>query len=234
MDRVECYVDDKELNCDRLVGKVHMKKPSLGGHRLFIKAIDVEGLEGYAHADWQVVDRFLRKQQNHSVSFEDKKADILFVIDDSQSMAQEQDKVAGRINKMIEALTELDWRMAMMTTDPVGSNDWEDGRILAYPNGSHWITGALGVAEAKRQFSIAVTREIQGSPNERAIHNVYRSLERYNSPVEANDFQLRNFFRAEASLSVIVVSDENESTIKNNTWDTPLPNLEKVCTKFNR
>ncbi|MCB0377442.1 MAG: VWA domain-containing protein [Bdellovibrionales bacterium] len=228
---VECFVDDQAVDCDPNGGVIEIVSPELGDHDVRIVVVDEEGLQGHTQDQWTVHNRYLRKVSNVTVEPGEKLSDILFVIDNSGSMADEQAGIADRINKFLEKLTDLNWRVAIITTDPSGYGSpygapATDGRMLAFPNGSYFISSELSLGEAKKQFSATITQGIDGSGNERGIYSVYRSIERALDPKEIIDGKHQEFFRENAALSVVIISDETE-TLNSISDGSELPDLFK-------
>jgi len=145
--------------------------------------------------------------------------DILFVIDNSGSMSQEQSELANRISGFMDLTKDLDWQIAMTTTDPrngTAVNDpqgvarpWGDGQFRPFGGntGNHFIlrAGEQSQTVAQNLLAQAISVGINGSGTERGIHATYRAVERSASSAAHSDF-----FRPNAALAVIVISDEDE------------------------
>lgn len=134
------------------------------------------------------------------------KADVLVVIDNSGSMRYEQQSMAQRFDTFISQLQGLDWRVAVTTTE-VGSGK-TDGQLL--PMGSikwNYISSRDSLSSAKDEFGSAIQRDANGSSREQGIYATYRALERALEPGSSNS----EFFRNDAALSVIVVTDADET-----------------------
>ncbi|MBL7542175.1 MAG: VWA domain-containing protein [Bdellovibrionaceae bacterium] len=143
-----------------------------------------------------------------------KKVDVLFVIDNSGSMEYEQKNMAQRTSQFLSILQGLDYQIAVTTTDPRNIN-LGDGRLISLTGGTgaKVITSSLPVSTAQNLLSQTLQRSETGSGDEQGIRAVYRAIERYNS----NESELRSFLRNDAQLSVVLISDEDESanSIKN-------------------
>ncbi|MFH1468711.1 MAG: hypothetical protein ABIO70_30250 [Pseudomonadota bacterium] len=127
--------------------------------------------------------------------------DILWVIDNSPSMAQEQEEVGRRFAEFIGHLegTNIDFHLGIVTTDMDEDN----------PDAAHLI-GDPPVIDAdvpgyQEVFNARVQVGIDGSDQERGLEAAYQAL---TEPVvsDAN----AGFLRREATLSIIFVSDEND------------------------
>lgn len=145
--------------------------------------------------------------------------DILFVIDNSGSMSQEQSELANRISGFMDITKDLDWQIAMTTTDPRSGavvNDaqgvaraWGDGQFRPFGSnaGNHYIlrAGEQSQSAAQDLLSEAINVGVQGSGSERGINATFRAIEHSsNSPIHSQ------FFRPNAALAVILISDEDE------------------------
>ncbi|MCJ8275422.1 MAG: hypothetical protein HRT44_05575, partial [Bdellovibrionales bacterium] len=115
---VRCYVDGVQVDCDPSNGVINIEDPGKGSHEVVIVAIDDEGLQGEGSDSWVVHDRFQRQNDDVNVTVEERQNDILFVIDNSGSMAQEQRDIADKIINFFNKLGGLNWRVAITTTDP--------------------------------------------------------------------------------------------------------------------
>jgi hypothetical protein len=139
--------------------------------------------------------------------------DILWVVDDSVSMADEQAGVAAAFDAFVDQMTttELDFRLGVVTTDMESST--RRGRMIGDPP---YLT-----AEDKNfveDFQARVQVGTEGSDREAGIDAAYQALsEPLLSSVNGS------FLRTGAVLSVIYLSDENDCTDRGalDGFDTP-------------
>lgn len=143
--------------------------------------------------------------------------DILFVVDNSGSMTEEQTGIGNKINGFLSKINGLDWQIAVTTTDdrattPITgdtSRPWSDGQFRPFDSatGSQYIlrSSQVTAADAQTKLSAAIQVGIGGSGNERGINSTYRAVER-----SATAGVNRDFFRPNAKLAVVVISDEDE------------------------
>lgn len=143
--------------------------------------------------------------------------DILFVVDNSLSMQEEQIGIGNKINGFLDKIKGLDWQIAITSTDANSyttggdniSYPWGDGQFRPFDSntGSEYILkpsqNSLAVAQTK--LASAIDFGTKGSFLERGINAATRSVLRAANP-SAN----KDFFRANAGLAVIVISDEDE------------------------
>ena len=154
--------------------------------------------------------------QNISVNSDDQ-VDILFVVDNSGSMKEEQANFSSKINGFMDLVKDLDWHVALTTTDArintVDKNKveraWGDGQFRPFDSdtGSVFVlkAGEVSLGTAQAQLAAAIEVGLLGSGDERAVNSTYRAVQRAAS-TPAN----KDFFRPKARLAVIVISDENE------------------------
>ncbi len=151
------------------------------------------------------------------------KVDLLFVVDNSRSMYQNQEKMAERFPDLINSIDGLDWQIAMITTDiskspgnsiprPAnGMGAFQDGRFLKFPNGQFILK--KGTPSAQQLFQTTVRREetlecdvFAGecpSGDERGIYALNMAIDPEARP------ENQSFFRPGAHLGVVILSDED-------------------------
>ncbi|MEK2688108.1 hypothetical protein [Bdellovibrio sp. GT3] len=143
---------------------------------------------------------------------ENSKIDILFVVDNSGSMAEEQANMSSRINGFMGLVDHLDWRVALTTTDPrINTADssgmnaaWGDGQMRLM-NGKRFLSNADGSSQAQAALADAIKLGDKGNGDERPIYSIYRAIER-DVALPAAD----RFFRTDSNLVVVIISDEDE------------------------
>ncbi len=127
--------------------------------------------------------------------------DILWVIDDSPSMQQEQEEVGRSFAEFIGHLqdTNIDFHIGVITTDVDRDNE-DAGRLEGMPS---VIT--VEVEDFESEFNERVQVGIDGSDMERGLEAALMAL---TEPMisDAN----YGFLRRDATLSIIFVSDEND------------------------
>ncbi len=127
--------------------------------------------------------------------------DILWVVDNSPSMQQEQEEVGRRFAEFIGHLedTNIDFHIGVITTD---MDDDTDGRAVLL--GDPPVLSS-NVPDYDLEFNERVQVGIDGSDQERGLEAAYQAL---TEPMisDAND----GFLRRDAVLSIIFVSDEND------------------------
>ena len=124
--------------------------------------------------------------------------DVLWVVDNTQSMVGEHAALADAFSGFVGVLSErsLAYQMGVVTTDMV-----EDAGVL---RGNPWII-TPGSSDPQSHFQDAITIEESSTSKEAGIAAMVTALSEPNrSGVN------RGFRRPEAALHVIVVSDSND------------------------
>ncbi|MEQ1723395.1 MAG: hypothetical protein ABL930_09485 [Pseudobdellovibrio sp.] len=147
----------------------------------------------------------------------DNKVDILVVVDDSNSMAPDNSKLAERLQGFVADLTAsgIDWNMCATVTRSQdvynnGTYYWGASRNwVGYVGSPQWIlkTGASDPYAVFTNTMSAIGAGWAGTDDERGIKAAFWSLEyaEYNT-----------CYRADASLAVILISDEDERSVGGN------------------
>ena len=171
---------------------------------------------------------------------ENLKSDILFVIDDSEGMASKQEKLANknRMEFFLNMVDELDYRIAFTTTshhkggllkikysryDGSFVYDESDGSpytgktryVLKKPLEGSWVYNDQVVSEATLLGDTILSAGTGGSGDEQGILASYKAIER------RGEYPFNDFFRDDAPLSIILISDEDENGRGQNLKVTP-------------
>lgn len=150
---------------------------------------------------------FIEKQTQFIIKSEVSKVDVLIVVDKSGSMEYEQASVAYRFQNFISKLNNVDWRLAITTTDATSvDKDCAGGRLLNFNGadskvaGKYFISSADNVATAQALFSETIQRP-QECGNEEGLKASLQALQRE---------QTSNLFlRSDAALHIVVLTDSN-------------------------
>ncbi len=162
------------------------------------------------------------------------KVDVLFVVDNSPSMNFEQMNLANKFSSFISQLNirGLDWQIAIITTDgrsdsdPTGDYvstnlDPVDGQFLkfrtknslgnySYSN-NYILNSTMDAAAVQAYFGDTIQRKAdEGGGYEQAMYTTYRAIARAGMTGNRN-IANKNFFRTGAGLSVVVLSDSDET-----------------------
>lgn len=146
-----------------------------------------------------------------------KKIDVLWVIDNSGSMAPYQQDLADNFQSFIQRFetSNFDFHMAVTTTEA-----YQAAYSSANAAKAEFKPG-LGVYVMDKYtsnlagvFGAAVKQGINGSGDERAFHSFRAALE---NPINNQ----HSFRRADAFLAVIIVTDEEDYSRDSGTYDDP-------------
>jgi len=127
--------------------------------------------------------------------------DVLWVIDNTCSMAEEQDSLASAFEGFVDAITEVDvaWQIGVITTDV---SDDSAGVLQGAP----WVLTPQDASPVET-FSNTVQVGTSGVAPESGLGAAWLAL---NAPLR--DEENRGFRRADAGLHVIVVSDDDDDS----------------------
>jgi hypothetical protein len=123
--------------------------------------------------------------------------DLLIVVDNSGSMAEEQDNLAGRLVPLLEYFKKSDWRINVVTTDP------RDGCSRAVIRKDD--------PDLENRFRTAIIAGTSGSSNEQGIRMA----------VEGLACSQANWLRPNSSIGVLFVSDEDNCGNNGSQCDAP-------------
>ena len=142
------------------------------------------------------------------------KVDTLIVIDNSLSMGFEQKNMADRFTTFIDELSQLDWQLAITTTDVSADEDLKDGRLIKFSGfkNTSILNSKMNPDTVKDSFAKTIQRTETGNKNEQGIKATYRALERSQDLTTIDDAN-RKLIRSDAALAVIVVSDADETPL---------------------
>lgn len=133
--------------------------------------------------------------------------DILWVIDNSISMVQEQAEIAEQFSKFIENMdlagTGIDFHTAIVTTDMDLSNPNAAVMVTSAADSTPYIT--RDTPNYVQEFQSRVIVGTNGSDMERGLEAAWVAL---NEPLISDANQ--GFLRDDSILSIIFVSDEND------------------------
>jgi hypothetical protein len=139
-------------------------------------------------------------------------SDILFVVDSSCSMEGEQDELASNFDGFISNFvgTTVDYHIGVVNGDLSGMSSSERGR-LEERNGVRWISPST--ADPVGTFNDMARLGSEGTGAcEMGLQATFSALNERSNPGGWN----AGFARPDALLSIIIVSDENDSY---NNWD---------------
>lgn len=130
--------------------------------------------------------------------------DVLWVVDNSCSMGDDQDSLTQNFPSFIdyfEQVTGIDYRLGVVSTDVEDGN--HEGK-LREANGVRWIDN--NTADKLGTFNSMALMGTSGSGDEAGRAAVHHATQTHVNGWNAG------FFRANASLAVIVITDEDDSS----------------------
>jgi len=140
--------------------------------------------------------------EEHFTQNAPSKVDVLWIVDNSGSMSEEVGALQDSFHVFIESFVNLglDYHIAVTTTDMYAAD--QSGRFQGY---EPIITSALSQGDAITAFADATDLGSGGSGDEKGLDASYAAL---TEPLLSGENA--GFYRADAVLSVIILSDEND------------------------
>lgn len=210
LETVTCTINGVTKPCLSGLSTIQLNSMSVGNYSFTIQATDKRGLSSNKTLTWSVASTVRQVTQTVRVG-DERKFDILVVVDNSGSMGYEQRSMAQRVSNMLAILRGLDYQIAVTTTDP-RNVAYSDGRLIQITNTNrYWIDSTMDEATAQLNLGLTIQRSEVGWGLEQGILTTHRMLERSIAGENAG------FIRPNAKLAVIIISDEDESanTAKN-------------------
>lgn len=136
--------------------------------------------------------------------------DVLWVVDDSGSMQEEQDQLADNFDNFIDTAVDLetDYHLGVITTD---AESEEAGKLYACDGNPKFITSDQPDSEQQEQFGCNVRTSQSNRPSSDAKESAlqaarlaldYPHIDEYNA----------GFYRDAATLYIIMVTDEKDQS----------------------
>ncbi|WII73505.1 hypothetical protein QJS83_06425 [Bdellovibrio sp. 22V] len=224
---VTCQFGPISKACAAGQNKIIFPKMAGGDYTLNVSAKDKLGQASQKSVSFKVSSLYKQMAQNVKVN-EYQKVDILFVIDNSGSMAYEQKSMASRVRNFLDVVKGLDWQIAVTTTDPENKT-LGDGRLVPLygRTGSYILNSSVADSEARTILGNTLQRSETGSGSEQGIYTAYRAVERSLAASGGNV----NFIRSDAQLAVVLISDEDESA--NGLKNDPANFVKFIQSSFN-
>lgn len=208
---IRCGFEGQLVSCSNPITETFSDQ-RVSDYKYLVEVTDENSLTAITQIEWRVSFDSFEHRQNIEVN-SNNKADILVVIDNSGSMKHEQSSMAQRFGSFINQLSSLDWQLGIATTDPTNST-YGDGRLVTMREGRGLPAYSFinkAVPNYSAVFANSIQRSEQGSGYEQGIRTTYRALQRYKDKSNNANTAHWSFFRPDAVLSVIVVSDADET-----------------------
>ncbi len=169
--------------------------------------------------DVELIEAFIPKEMiDQWYQTEQSMIDVLWVIDNSGSMMEEQNKLAANFDKFIHTLTKakVDYHVGVITTDT--NSKTQVGILQGNPRVIK--KSDMGDAAAISAFAQNVKVGVKGSAQEKGMEAAKLLLEKEN--IKCLDNTGKNpagcFLRPEAALFIIFVSDEDDQSFGEIEW----------------
>lgn len=140
-----------------------------------------------------------------------QKVDILFVVDNSTSMAAEQKKMADRIGSFLSKLNDVDWQLGITTTDVSNGKYGIKGSLLRIGHQGEYFIGSE-TSNPEALFRKHIQREESTSCGFDCPSPTEQPLMATIMAASKHDSDNSGFFREGALLAVVVISDEDEKS----------------------
>ncbi|MEQ1875523.1 MAG: hypothetical protein ABL958_02685 [Bdellovibrionia bacterium] len=154
---------------------------------------------------------------DYNLTVNPPQADILFIDDNSGSMYPEQQKMGDRFPNFLASLSNLDWRIAITTTDVTANG--ARGSFLDFSGWLKILTPSTPNKETL--FLNTIRRNETGNGDERGV---------YAANLVIDNRDQNGFFRPDAHFAVVVLSDEDERSNAGTNNSYPLESYDQPQT----
>lgn len=217
LDHFECFLNDQSYSCNNLNvtsgaknfnAQLDIPNLPVNVYKLTVRTVDNAGNSSDVSHPFEIVPSNYLVNQDLIVKNNKMMTDILFVVDNSGSMEYEQRSMDQRINHFMTMISDLDYQIAVTTTDPRNSV-YGDGNFVNFNEiGLKILTpNDMSLENAQAVLGKTLKRTEAGASDEQGIFVTYRAIERSKTAGSPQ----QKFFRPQASLVVILISDEDES-----------------------
>lgn len=176
-----------------------------GNHIYVVTAKDQLGNSTTVEIKWEVQVTLDPQVHQFSISSSSAALDILFVVDNSGSMIEEQAEIKNRISGFISKLQGIDWQIAVTSTDPGPYSQLSDGAFRTFSNGKDILTPQDSNPDGLLGSNIYMGTS--GSGDERGINANYRVIQRAKASSTSPQARL---IRNSAAMATVLISDEDE------------------------
>jgi hypothetical protein len=224
VDYVYCGFKNQLVLCQNEMSQAFNLEP--GKYEFEIQTQDKVGNKKSFSHSWEVFDKYQKITQEFNVNEQQFNIDILFVIDNSDSMDEEQKNMAQRISNFIEKIKDLNWQIGVTSTDPrthapdsscdsaidFGCTqvplEHGDGGLTKFKNGQYVLNSELTVSEAQNYLGKAIQMGTGGSSSEEGIRATFRALEK---SLDGRYVNHKKLIREKSAFAAVLISDEEES-----------------------
>ncbi len=163
---------------------------------------------------------------NYSVQAKTQLTDILFVVDNSASMHQEQSRMSTSFPSFMNSVGNIDYRIGITTTDvsatsgngPApynGNGAWQDGRLLQFSDGRTYLDGSRDAQSEQTLFENNVRRQEtltcaqRNYAPEHCPSGDERGIFASALNIQSNPSQ---WIRPTGHMAIVILSDEDEGS----------------------
>lgn len=163
--------------------------------------------------DLEVPDGYMLETFGFSEQDTRAKVDILFIVDNSGSMSDEQVKLAPALSSFISSLARIDWQIGISTTDVSDGTYGLKGSLVPFSGTSTKILNK-NVPNYAAAFANTVVRpEVTCTPSGPSCPSSdERPLQAITMAIGKRNAENNGFFRNGADLATVILSDEDEGS----------------------
>lgn len=159
--------------------------------------------------------------------------DILFVVDNSTSMTQEQQKLGDRLSSFVDSLDGLDWQIGITTTDVTNGTYGLKGSLVNLVGAGGYILSSR-TPNYEQVFKDTVVRKETLNCSGDCPSSNEQPLAATILAIQKGTTDNAGFFRPEANLAVIMLSDEDEMSTAPSEATTPEQFVNAMDSHFGR
>lgn len=137
------------------------------------------------------------------------KTDILFIVDNSGSMREEQEKISEKFDSFLATVRNIDFQIGIITTDSTNANAGDRGKLLDFTSGIRYLTPNTSNLESL--FKSKVKTGTKGSGDEYPFLCAKKAIEQ-------RDAHNQGFFRDGALFNLVIVTDEDGNNGSKNSF----------------
>lgn len=149
------------------------------------------------------------KSEQFTQGMNSKKLDILFVVDNSGSMSDEQQKMGEKINSFLDSLHDVDWQLAITTTDVSDGTYGLKGEFLTFEGTNSHVLSAK-TPNYEHIFKKTIQRSESYNCSNNCPSATEQPLRASILAIEKRNTSNSGFFRNGADLGLMILSDEDE------------------------
>ncbi|MAE75129.1 MAG: hypothetical protein CL675_13635 [Bdellovibrionaceae bacterium] len=138
--------------------------------------------------------------------------DVLVVIDNSSSMSEERKKLGQAMQNFTDVLSDVDWQLAITTTDVKTNQAGRRGTLLPYKMNNNKKVINKQDSNYKDSFLEAVQRPRSNCSIFSCNSDDEQPMKATILAMEQSDSDSRDLFRNKADIAVLIVSDEDEKS----------------------